>query len=237
MRKLKIKRIFSCLHDSNEIFNDSVITTATVHRFVNGFFLGHLWDVAMWLWSPLKIGRCRHIGRNGGVEGMWGWKATKNNTGMTKSRVLRTCVTEWRRFLAEALPFGLWQMLMQRRISCWSTGRLALDNSYRFRADEMTTFKITGWSSKQNVFFSRRGYVRFQGHQKSVKTLKTGRKVTGNKLQDLGRGNHLSGQRCVYTGAVLGTAPWTHGVCYMQGQGAGLTGFRGCATFLYVCDI
>ena len=42
-------------------------------------------------------------------------------------------------------------------------------------------------------------------------------------------------QRCVYTGAALGTAHRTQGVYYIQGQGTGLTGLRGCATFLAVC--
>ena len=32
-----------------ETFDDPVITPATAHEFVSRFFLGHLWDVVMWL--------------------------------------------------------------------------------------------------------------------------------------------------------------------------------------------
>ena len=71
-------------------FDDSVITPATAHRFVNGFILGHLWGVVMWLWSSRKITSCRQVARHGGVGGMWRWKATEKRAGMTESHVLRT---------------------------------------------------------------------------------------------------------------------------------------------------
>ena len=97
---------FSCLQ-KNELLDDSVITPATVRGFVNAFSPGHLWDIMLWLWSSGKITSCRQVARHGWVGGMWRWKATGKLAGMTKSLVLRTPTADSRRFLAEALPFGL----------------------------------------------------------------------------------------------------------------------------------
>ena len=46
-----------------EILDDSVTTPATVHRFVNDFFPGHVWDIILWLWSSGKITSCRQVAR------------------------------------------------------------------------------------------------------------------------------------------------------------------------------
>ena len=100
-----MRRFLSCLQKKKN--DDSVITLAIEHRFVNGLFLGHLWNVVMWLWSSRKITSCRQVARHSGAGGMWRWKATEKRAGMTKSHVLRTRVADSRRFFAEALPFGL----------------------------------------------------------------------------------------------------------------------------------
>ena len=98
---------FSRAYKKKEIFDDSVTTPANALEFVNGFFLGHLWDVVMWLCSSRRITSCRQVVPHGGVGGMWRWKATEKRAGMTKSHVLRTAMANSRRFFAVALPFGL----------------------------------------------------------------------------------------------------------------------------------
>ena len=87
-------------------FDDSVITPATAHRFVNGFSLSHLQHVVMWLWSSGKITSCRQIAQHGWVGDMWRWKATGKLAGTTKSHVVRTPIADSGRFFTEALPFG-----------------------------------------------------------------------------------------------------------------------------------
>ena len=98
-------QVFSCLQ-KREIFDDSVITPATAHRFVNGFSLSHLQHVVMWLWSSGKITSCRQIAQHGWVGDMWRWKATGKLAGTTKSHVVRTPIADSGRFFTEALPFG-----------------------------------------------------------------------------------------------------------------------------------
>ena len=53
-------------------------TPATVHGFVNGFFLGHLWDIILWLWSSGNITSCRQVAQHGWVGGMWRGKLREN---------------------------------------------------------------------------------------------------------------------------------------------------------------
>ena len=89
-----------------EILDDSVITPAAAHGFVNEFFFGHLWHVVMWLCNSRRIMSCRQVVPHG-VGGMKPFKAPEKRAGMTKSHVLRTPMVDSSRFFAEALPFGL----------------------------------------------------------------------------------------------------------------------------------
>ena len=61
-----------------EIFDDSVISPETAHGFVNGFFLGHLWYVVMWLCSSRRFTSCHQVAPHGGVGGMCAEKLRKN---------------------------------------------------------------------------------------------------------------------------------------------------------------
>ena len=88
-----MRRFFSCLRFFF-FSDDSVITPATEHRFVNGFFLVRLWDFVTWLWSSHKITSCRQVARRGGAGGMWRWKGTEKRGGMTKCHVLRTRIAD-----------------------------------------------------------------------------------------------------------------------------------------------
>ena len=50
---------------------------ANENGFVNGFFLGQLWDVVLWLWSARRITSCRQVAQHGTVGGMSRWKTTR----------------------------------------------------------------------------------------------------------------------------------------------------------------
>ena len=52
------------------IFDDSVMTAATARGFANGFFLGHLWDVLLWLRSSQVAVSHRQVARDGGAGGL-----------------------------------------------------------------------------------------------------------------------------------------------------------------------
>ena len=96
----------SRVYKKQKIIDDSLTTPSTVHGVVNGFFLGHLWDIMLWLWSSGKLTTCRRLTRHGWVGCMRRYKATGKLTGTTKSLALRTTIADSRRFFAEAFPFG-----------------------------------------------------------------------------------------------------------------------------------
>ena len=88
-------------------FDDSVITPATARGFENSFFLGHLWDVLLWLRSSRVPVSHRQVARGCGAEGPFARERTGTSKGLTTPLVLRLPMAESCAFFAQTLPCGL----------------------------------------------------------------------------------------------------------------------------------
>ena len=117
-REVQSTHMFSCLlihrktpakaefEGETKAFRHSKTSPATARGLVNGIFLGHLWDLLLWLWSSGRTATSRQVSRHGGVAGMLRSKSTDTRAGPTEALLLRFSLGESCGFFAAASLFG-----------------------------------------------------------------------------------------------------------------------------------